>query len=169
MADRHKTLPCRWQIHSPSAEITRRLGAVLGRLAPPGTILAFGGDLGAGKTTLVQGLARGLGVCEAYYVTSPSFTLINEYPGRRTLYHVDLYRIGEHDEILEIGLEEILEGDGVVAIEWAERLEDLLPAAHLRIDLSVTGEHRRQITLSGYGESAQRLVQAVRNEWMRGH
>jgi tRNA threonylcarbamoyl adenosine modification protein YjeE len=98
--------------------MTRMLGFIIGKLAPPGAILALGGELGAGKTTLVQGVARGVGVPDEYYITSPTFTLINEYPGRRVLYHVDLYRIGDPDEAMEIGLEEILEGDGLVAIEW---------------------------------------------------
>lgn len=161
------TYPASWKVSTTSPKMTRRLGHLLGRSAPAGTILALGGELGAGKTTLVQGLARGLGVPDTCYVTSPSFTLINEYPGRRVLYHVDLYRIGDPDEILEIGLEEILEGKGVVAIEWAERLGPWLPESHLWIELKAGSADQREITLRGKGKAAEALVVTLRKKWRR--
>jgi len=103
-----------------SPEETRALGEALARRLSPGDLVALLGDLGAGKTTFVQGLARGLGVPPEVYVTSPSFTLVNEYPGRVPLFHVDLYRLSP-EETEELGLAEML-SRGVMVVEWAERL-----------------------------------------------
>jgi len=167
MADRHTIEAQPWEIKSASARTTRRLGYLLGRHAPPGTILALGGQLGAGKTTLVQGLARGLEVPETFYITSPTFTLINEYPGRLTLYHVDLYRIGHPDEVLEIGLEEILADTGIVAIEWAERMDDLLPADRVGINITARAGDERHILVSHRSATAERFIKTVRENWRR--
>lgn len=109
--------------------VARSLGAALG----PGAVVALYGDLGAGKTCFVRGLARGLNVRDA--VTSPTFALVHEYAGDRTLYHVDLYRIGSADAAAELGLEEMFDGPGVTVVEWAERAESLLPARTVRIRL----------------------------------
>ncbi|MGB5986418.1 MAG: tRNA (adenosine(37)-N6)-threonylcarbamoyltransferase complex ATPase subunit type 1 TsaE [Desulfobacterales bacterium] len=172
MANQPHIPPGPWRITSRSPSTTRRLGYLLGRSASEGTVLALGGELGAGKTTLVQGLARGLEVPEEYYITSPTFTLINEYPGRRVLYHVDLYRLGDPDEALEIGLEEILaEGSGIVAIEWAERLGPLLPETRLLvkvgIEMAAESADQRLITLRGHGKAAQALMQTLQEKWRR--
>ena len=104
---------------SHSEAQTRRLGARLGQLLEGGEIIALQGDLGAGKTRWVQGVGHGLQVSQ--YVTSPTYTLVNEYPGRLTLYHIDLYRITQAAEALAFGLEDYVYGEGVCLIEWAER------------------------------------------------
>ena len=121
------------------------LGEQLGRLLKPGDVVALYGELGAGKTVLTKGIARGLGV-EAD-VHSPTFTLIHEHPGPVPLYHVDLYRIEGDAEIESIGVEEYLEADGVTVIEWAEKMRSMLPAERLDITLRMTGETAREIVL----------------------
>ncbi|MEG4939149.1 tRNA (adenosine(37)-N6)-threonylcarbamoyltransferase complex ATPase subunit type 1 TsaE [Microcoleus sp. F4-D5] len=136
----------------PDSEATRNFGAALGRSLPPGTIILLQGDLGAGKTTLVQGIAEGLGISDS--IDSPTFTLINEYfAGRVPLYHLDLYRL-EPEEAEALHLESYwdgLERDlGIVAIEWAERLQ-YKPDNSLQIYLSYL-DNGRQIEVMGNGE-----------------
>ncbi|MBP7828842.1 MAG: tRNA (adenosine(37)-N6)-threonylcarbamoyltransferase complex ATPase subunit type 1 TsaE [Kiritimatiellae bacterium] len=133
---------------SKGPEDTFRLAADLLRELTPGSVLALHGELGAGKTTFVQGLALALGIERP--VGSPTFTLINEYPGALPLYHIDLYRVRNSSEALGLGLDEYLYGRGIVAIEWAERIADLLPAdtLHMRFQPGET-EDERFITLSG--------------------
>lgn len=133
-------------IETSSAEETVNLGKKIGSRLKPGDILALSGPLGAGKTTLIQGIAEGLGVKD--YVTSPTFILINEYPGPVPLYHIDLYRLEEAAEIEELGLAEYFEKPGVVVIEWAERLGDLLPENAQLVKIEVLGENKRRIWLS---------------------
>ncbi len=147
-----------------SVEQTQRLGERLGRQVPAGTTIALSGDLGSGKTAFAQGIARGLQVPAKYYITSPTFTLINEYPGRLRLYHVDLYRIRDPEEIQEIGLPEILSGAGVAVIEWAERLGAELPARHIRVYLEITGEQVRQMTISATGPAEVAMIKDVARE-----
>jgi len=129
-----------------SAKETTSLGQRIGSQLSSGDILALSGPLGAGKTTLIQGIAQGLEVKD--YVTSPTFILINEYQGRLPFYHIDLYRLEDPAQIEELGLFEYFEKDGVVVIEWAERLGDLLPEGAKQIKLEVTGEDKRKIWLS---------------------
>lgn len=114
-------------------EETWRLAGDLLATLRPGAVLALHGELGAGKTCFVQGLARALGVTRA--VTSPTFTLINEYAGAVRLYHVDLYRISGAAEALALGLDEVVHGDGITAIEWAERVKELLPPSTIHIEM----------------------------------
>jgi tRNA threonylcarbamoyladenosine biosynthesis protein TsaE len=135
------------RVVTDSPEGTRALGARLGRLLRAGDVLALSGDLGAGKTCLVQGLAEGLGVASP--VTSPTFILIAEHAGRLPLYHVDLYRTESLDEIRALGIEDLLGGEGVTAIEWGDRAEPLLPSGSLRVRLSGVGDEPRTIELSG--------------------
>ena len=137
---------------------TQALGAALGRRVRSGTVITLTGDLGSGKTTLVQGLARGLRVPPDLYVTSPSYTLINEYPGRHRLYHVDLYRLVDPYELEDIGLADLLAGDGVVAIEWAERLPAGWLTSYLHIHLKFIGDAQRQITVNAYGQGLRILI-----------
>jgi len=133
---------------SRSPEDTFRLAADLARELPPGAVLALHGELGAGKTTLVQGLARALGIDRP--VGSPTYTLINQYPGPCPLYHVDLYRVKDSTEALGLGLDEYLYGNGITAIEWAERMADLLPENTLHVRLEPGDDpEERLITLSG--------------------
>lgn len=141
----------------PDADATRHLGRVLGQHAQPGDTVLLTGDLGAGKTTLTQGLAEGLGVRDR--VTSPTFTLMNEYEGRVPLYHFDLYRIGPED-VVAMGFPDIWESArGVAVLEWADRLGDLGPDSYVRIDLEHAGESRHA-RLSARGAGV-RLLQEV--------
>ena len=117
----------KWTTQTSSPEQTRLLAERLGRLLQSGDVVALMGELGSGKTLFSQGLAQGLEVPETFYITSPTFAIVNEYPGRVPFYHLDLFRISVGAEFSELGLEEILYGQGAVAIEWAERLgEDIL-------------------------------------------
>lgn len=126
----------------------------LGRQAKPGGIITLTGELGSGKTCLAKGIAEGLAVPRTFTVTSPSFAIINEYPGRARLYHVDLYRIMDISELEDIGLEEILAGDGVAVIEWAEKAEDYWPSDRLDISISVIDDKNREFCLTAWGQDA---------------
>jgi len=110
------------RFHTSSAEETLELGEKIGKLMVPGDIILLFGDLGAGKTTLTQGIATGLDVGDGEYVRSPTFTLINEYGGRLPVYHIDLYRIESQEEMEQLGLEEFFFGRGVAIVEWADKL-----------------------------------------------
>ena len=134
--------------HSPAE--TEALGERWGQLAQHGLVLALSGDLGAGKTQLVKGLARGLGVTSR--VHSPTFTLVNEYSGGRLrLFHLDLYRLETPAQIQSAGVEEFLQPDGVAVIEWAERLGGETAARLVRVNLEITGETERTITYDDFG------------------
>ena len=128
-----------------SEEETTAIGERLGSTLRAGDVLLLYGDLGAGKTAFTRGLARGLGA-SADDVTSPTFTLVQEYPGRLTLFHVDLYRLEER-EVDDLGLEELILGDGVVAIEWAERWRGR-PDDVIEVRFEHAGEDRRRVTIS---------------------
>ncbi len=129
-----------------SAQETTALGQRIGAQLKSGDILALSGPLGAGKTTLIQGIAQGLEIKD--YVTSPTFILINEYQGRLPFYHIDLYRLEDPAQIEDLGIFEYFEKDGIVVIEWAERLGDLLPENAKQIKIEVRGENKRKIWLS---------------------
>ena len=146
-------------IISRSSEETIRLGAFLGKYLTKGSVVALSGELGSGKTCLTQGVARGLQVPEDLYVTSPSYTLVNEYPGRLRLLHVDLYRIKNVLELDEVGLDEIMGGDGATVIEWAEKIIDALPKERLCISISILDDRTRDFHLTGYGQSALDLIE----------
>jgi tRNA threonylcarbamoyladenosine biosynthesis protein TsaE len=130
--------------HSP--EETRELAKRFADELQPGDILVLKGPLGSGKTCFVQGIARGLGITERY-ITSPTFVLIREYQGRLPLYHVDLYRLGSGIEIGMLGLDEYLNGDGVTAIEWPEKMEDGLPERTIKISIECLEEMTRKIII----------------------
>lgn len=112
---------------------TREIGFKLGKLLKPGSIVCLIGDLGAGKTTMTQSLAEALEVDD--YITSPTFTIVNEYEGKMPLYHFDVYRIGCSEEMYDIGFDEYINGEGVCIIEWANIIEDILPDDYLKIEL----------------------------------
>lgn len=146
------------RIELPSAAATGRVGAELGRLLQAGDVLGLDGPLGAGKTCIVGGIARGLGVKGA--VTSPTFTLVNQYAGRLTLYHVDLYRLMSSQEVDELGLWESAEAGGVMAVEWLSRFPDALPPDRLQLELRPQPAPRRGriLTVTALGpRSRQRL------------
>ena len=128
-----------------SPEETAAAGERLGARLGPGDVVALTGELGAGKTCFVQGLARGLGVTTA--ATSPTFVLVNEYRGRVPVHHVDLYRTQSLTELLDLGLEEMLD-DGVTLIEWADRCEPLLPARAIRVHIDGVGDEPRRICIT---------------------
>lgn len=146
------------EILTHSLDETRKLGQKIGKQLAPGAVVALTGDLGSGKTVFVQGLAVGLDVPDDYYITSPTFTLINQYPGRHPFYHVDLYRIETRDDLEEIGLDEIMHGDGVTAIEWADRLEKDLVAGYLAIHLEIIDDDTRKILMDTYGLEGLNLI-----------
>jgi tRNA threonylcarbamoyladenosine biosynthesis protein TsaE len=136
--------------HSPAE--TESLGGAWGRAAQRGWVIALSGELGAGKTQLVKGMARGLGI--AARVHSPTFTLVNEYGGGRLrLFHLDLYRLETHEQILSAGLEEFLPPDGVAVIEWAERIYDLRFTIYdlKKVQIEITGETERKIVYDDFG------------------
>lgn len=155
-------LPYQTLSHSP--EQTRALGKKIGRLMTHGSILALHGDLGSGKTVLVQGLAAGLDVPDTCYVTSPTYTLINEYPGRLPLFHVDLYRLNEALDMEEIGLYDILRENNITAIEWAEQLAGDLPSDYLAIDFNIISDTVRQISIHAHGEVAGSLLEKMNKQ-----
>ena len=130
-----------------SPEETEKVGAALGKILPPGTILAYRGDLGAGKTAFTRGLARGLGYREM--VTSPTYTIVNEYlGGRLPLFHFDMYRLASADDLWDIGWDDYLERGGVCAVEWSENVEEALENP-IVITIEKTGEESRRITMEG--------------------
>ena len=130
-----------------SPEETEKVGAALGKILNPGTVLAYRGDLGAGKTAFTRGLARGLGYAEP--VTSPTYTIVNEYlGGRLPLFHFDMYRLASSDDLWDIGWEDYLDRNGVCAVEWSENVEDALEGAIL-ITIHKTGETSRRIEIEG--------------------
>ena len=132
--------------HSP--EETEHIGEMLGRRLRPGTVEAYRGGLGMGKTAFTRGLARGLGC--AGRVTSPTFTIVNEYDGATPLFHFDMYRLGSSDELFDIGWEDYLTRGGVCAVEWSERVDDAMPADTLWVDIARgTDESDRIITITG--------------------
>lgn len=130
---------------SRSPAETQTIGERLGARLGPGAVVACTGELGAGKTCFLQGLARGLGVTGE--VTSPTFVLVNQYRGRLPVYHVDAYRTASLGELMDLGLEEMLHGDGVTVIEWADKLLPLLPARTIRVAISGLGDEPREIVI----------------------
>lgn len=132
-----------------SARETQALGRRIAAVLPPGAVLALYGDLGTGKTQLVKGVAEGLGI-PASSVRSPTYTILHTYDeGRRPLYHFDAYRVQTPDEFIELGFEEYVHDEGgVTCLEWADRVESLLPTATIRLRLSHEGPQSRRITRS---------------------
>jgi tRNA threonylcarbamoyladenosine biosynthesis protein TsaE len=129
-----------------SAEETVELGRKIGAFLMPNDVVALIGPLGAGKTTLIQGIAEGIGVKD--YVTSPTFIIINEYQGRIPFYHIDLYRLDEVKDIEDLGIEEYFDRGGACAIEWAEKLEELTPKKAEKIEIKVLSDREREICVS---------------------
>lgn len=130
---------------------TRRLGAALADVMSEGTTIALIGTLGAGKTRLVQAIALGLGVPPGT-VVSPTFVLCQEYYGRRTLYHMDAYRLKDDDEFIQLGSEEYFESDGITIVEWADRVIDCLPPDRLEVHIEVAGETTRRFDVVALGK-----------------
>ncbi|MFZ5968210.1 MAG: tRNA (adenosine(37)-N6)-threonylcarbamoyltransferase complex ATPase subunit type 1 TsaE [Bacillota bacterium] len=150
------------QIISSSEQRTDQLGFKLGTLLQRGDIVCLTGDLGAGKTTLSKAIARGLDIEED--VTSPTFTIIHEYMGRLPLYHFDVYRIEDPIQMEDLGYEEYFYGDGVCIVEWASKIQGLIPTEHLWVHI-VKGieEEQRIIEIKGIGRHYQEIIEELRS------
>ncbi len=150
--------------HTSSADETREFGRALGALLGPGSLVAFVGELGSGKTVAIQGVSAGLGY--EGYVSSPSFVIVNEYEGAGApIYHVDLYRVSAADALHEIGYREIFFGDGVALVEWADRASELLPPERLEIRIAIEGRNGRELAVTALGEDMTSLLERLAALW----
>jgi tRNA threonylcarbamoyladenosine biosynthesis protein TsaE len=145
-------------LNSSGPTETQRIGERLGALLQPGDVVLLQGELGAGKTCLTQGIARGLGI--ESWVCSPTFILVGEYAGRIHLYHADLYRLEDPSEVADLDLAQLSE-DGVLIVEWPERAPEWLPAEHLLIHLEHAGRDNRRLNVSASGRRAEELSAAL--------
>ena len=152
-------------LRSHSARETARIGSALGQYAEAGDVFLLSGELGAGKTCLTQGIAKGLGVDE--YVRSPTFVLVSVHQGRLPLYHIDIYRLDEVAEVVDLGLEEYLAGDGVSVIEWASKALEVFPQPYMLVTLTYEGENERLIQLEARGERHESLLSQVEKRLSR--
>ena len=143
-------------------EDTQQFGRKLGELAEAGDMICLDGELGTGKTTLTQAIAEGLEVPASFYVTSPSFAIFHEYPGRLPLYHMDFYRLRNSHEIIEMGFDEYFHLNGITVIEWSERGRDLLPADHLQLLLKYAQDGSRVVQCQ-YSEYWQKRIDLLRD------
>jgi tRNA threonylcarbamoyladenosine biosynthesis protein TsaE len=159
-----------WSVASDSAQQTKNWGKRMGKLLEGGEILGLIGELGAGKTCFVRGLAEGLAVSREAWIRSPTFTLINEYHGRLPLYHIDLYRLGDRQEMEGLGLRDYLYADGVSVIEWF----DHLPADEVEEYLELTLEYAdgdgngRQLKFTAHGERYEKLLEKFKSSRVQG-
>lgn len=144
----------------PDLVATEALGRRLGPLLFPGAVVALVGGLGAGKTHFTRAVAEGLGVKNPAVVTSPTFTLVHEYPARLPVYHFDTYRLNSPDEFVALGTDEYFHGDGVCLVEWADRVTDVLPTERLELRFRVVSESEREVTITPFGERYRTLAEA---------
>ncbi len=151
-------------LRSKSLEDTLRIGRIIGERALPGMVIALVGDLGSGKTSLTQGIAAGLEVPDEYYVTSPSFTLVNEYPGRLPLYHFDVYRLAGPADLDDLGYDDYVSGAGLTAVEWAEKIMDRLPEDVVIVRMKSLSDEERAIELSSRSEESFELLKKALEE-----
>ena len=147
-------------LHSKSVIETIRIGKHIGGFLSAGDMVVLVGELGTGKTQFIKGLAAGVGVGNPTYVSSPSFTLINEYTGRIPFYHIDLFRLKTEKEAEELGLEEYWGGEGITAIEWADKIPSLLPKELLWIQICYTGKQTRSIEIISKGKRYEELLKS---------
>jgi len=152
------------ELFTDSLEQTQDIGRVIANSIQPGLVIGMNGDLGAGKTNLVQAIADGLGVVDEE-VNSPTFVIIQEYAGRIPICHMDAYRLESHDEFLALGADELLGADNVCLIEWADRVADVLPLDRLTIELSVTGESSRRLKLVPSGPMSEDVCSRIQTAW----
>lgn len=148
-------------LYLKNALATKRIGCRLGRIARNGDVILLHGDLGAGKTTLTQAIAVGLDVPAGQYITSPSFALMHEYPGRIPLYHMDFYRLSGEEDVEGAGLIDYVGGPGLTIIEWPDRLGSLQPADRLDIELQSTVETERTCIFRPHGSSWQARIEQL--------
>ncbi|HHT9130652.1 MAG TPA: tRNA (adenosine(37)-N6)-threonylcarbamoyltransferase complex ATPase subunit type 1 TsaE [Candidatus Brocadiaceae bacterium] len=149
---------------STSFNATITLGERLGRLLAPGNVIALIGELGAGKTTLVKGIVQGLDIKDSRVAKSPTFSLVHKYEGRIPIYHFDAYRLEDAQEMLNIGSDEMIYGNGVSIIEWADRVPACLPEEYLKITLIAVSENERNIEIRGYGKQYYQIINIMINE-----
>ena len=149
---------------SHSETQTQQLAECLGGLVQPGQVIALVGPLGAGKTRFAQGFGVGAGVSAEEVINSPTFTFINEYQGRVHICHVDVYRLDSMLEAETLGLEDYFYNDSVCLVEWADRIEAILPVERLEIALSYLSETERQLTISAFGRAYQELLSAMQQQ-----
>ena len=156
-------------ISLPDLPSTQALGRYLGETARPGEVITLAGSLGAGKTPLTQAIGQGLQVPPSCYITSPTFSLLHEYPGRLPLYHLDLYRLSDETEIEDLGLLEYLYGTGLSVIEWPDRLGSLMPEERLHIELGMVNETARRAEITAFGKGWEEKIAAMQasQEWQR--
>lgn len=154
---------CNYKITTRSVDETKKLGEKIGACLKTEIVLALIGDLGSGKTSFVQGLAIGLEVPNDYYITSPSYTMINEYPGRQPLFHVDLYRLEDPVGFEDIGLYDIFCDNYVVAIEWADKIRQERLPNHMKITFKISGDQSREIYISAHGVNAAALLKEIKS------
>jgi tRNA threonylcarbamoyladenosine biosynthesis protein TsaE len=138
------------------------MGRLIGEILERGDVVALIGELGSGKTCLTQGLAKGLGVEENVPVVSPTFTLINEYPGKIPLIHLDVYRLSGPRDLEDMGYEEYFEGGGIIVIEWAEKIRDILPAKTLFVGMRYIDENTREMILEGPGDKIRKIEELLK-------
>ena len=150
----------RWQ--STSAEATQALGRTLGQALVGGLTIGLVGPLGAGKTQLVKGIALGNGLDDADQVTSPTFTLVHEYPGTLPLYHLDAYRLSQPRELIALGFDEMTRADAAVVIEWADRVRAAMPEDILWIELTIIDETTREVSFCASGPVSSGYLDTVR-------
>jgi len=141
-----------------STSETIRIGKSIGSLLMSGDVVALVGELGTGKTQFIKGLATGVGVGKPTYISSPSFTLINEYAGKVPFYHIDLFRLKSEREAEELGLEEYFKGGGITAIEWADKMPSFLPQEMLWIHIRYTGKHTRSFEIIAKGKRFEKMI-----------
>ena len=146
---------------------TERLGAIIGRASRAGDIICLNGDLGAGKTTLTQAIARGLNVPPRSYVTSPSFAIMHEYMGVIPLYHMDFYRLSDSSDVIDLGFEEYFYLDGLTVIEWAERATDILPEERVSIDIQLNSDDTRTASFFTASDSLVNRFEMIKSEFLK--
>ena len=151
-----------WKVVAKSSRQTMSWGRKLGKLACGGEIVGLVGELGAGKTCFVRGVADGAGVGKNAWVRSPTFTLINEYQGRLPIYHIDLYRVGDRADVDGLNLREYLYADGLSLVEWFEYLPAAEVDEYLQLNISHAGTSGRDLTFIAHGERYERLLDALR-------
>ena len=153
-------------ITSHSPEQTRELGERLAPLLRGGDVVGLSGELGAGKTCLVQGLATGLGVDPAVPVTSPTFTLVGEYAGRALeLRHADFYRVEHAQRLWEAGFDDLMDARGVLVVEWPERFPDALPKERVQLEIAAVSPSERRIRIGGQGARADEIARRLAERW----
>ena len=152
-----------YSFFSGSPSDTRAFGKAVGALIKGGESLALTGELGAGKTTLVQAIASAVGVGTGD-VCSPSYTILNEYFGRIPVYHFDLYRLEDAGDVHDLGFEEYFGGDGLSMVEWADIAPDLLPPEHLKISIFIRGDEERLFEVSASGEHSEKILEGIRKK-----